>query len=145
MRHVIESVIARILTSMATSTVHATAEQDHQHVVMSDMPTIVRDLDALLGSRLVAYIGGVKETRAVRQWSTGERVPVGTTERRLRTALQTAKALQYREAPSVIQAWFQGMNPRLDDRSPARVLREADIDAEGPLVLSAARVFAQHG
>ncbi len=30
-------------------------------------------LRALLGARLVAYLGGVSETRAVRQWADGER------------------------------------------------------------------------
>ena len=28
------------------------------------------------------------------------------------------------ESPEIAQAWFQGLNPQLDDRSPARMLRE---------------------
>jgi hypothetical protein len=43
------------------------------------------------------------------------------------------------------QAWFQGLNPQLDDRSPARLLREGDLDEVGPLVVSAARAFLVGG
>jgi hypothetical protein len=39
----------------------------------------------------------------------------------------------------------QGLNPQLDDWSPARLLREGDIDEVGPLVLAAARAFAASG
>jgi len=42
----------------------------------AELVTALRDL---LGAKLVAYIGGVKETRAVRQWAEGsERLPVAT-------------------------------------------------------------------
>lgn len=135
----------RKLADMTTMDALHRADRDHAQVLHADVPSVVRELDEILGSRLVAYIGGVKETRAVRQWSTGDRTPSAATQTRLRTALQTARLLQYREARPVIQAWFQGMNPHLEDHSPARVLRDADIDAEGPHVMTAARAFAQHG
>jgi hypothetical protein len=53
--------------------------------------------------------------------------------------------LAERDTAEVVQAWFQGLNPQLDDRSPARLLREGDLDEVGPLVLSAARAFAATG
>jgi hypothetical protein len=37
------------------------------------------------------------------------------------------------------------MNPRLDDRSPARLLREGNLDEVGPEVLRAARAFLVGG
>jgi len=40
---------------------------------------------------------------------------------------------------SVARAWFQGLNPQLDDRSAARLLREGELDEVGPQLLSAAR------
>ena len=43
------------------------------------------------------------------------------------------------------QAWFQGLNPQLEDRSPARLLREGDLDAVGPEVIGAARAFLADG
>ena len=135
----------RKLADMTTMDALHRAGRDHAQVIHADVPSVVRELDEVLGSRLVAYIGGVKETRAVRQWSTGDRTPSAATQTRLRTALQTARLLQYREARPVIQAWFQGMNPRLDDVAPARLLREGDLDQVGPGVLAAARAFAAAG
>lgn len=49
------------------------------------------------------------------------------------------------DRPEVARAWFQGLNPQLDDRSPARLLREGDLDETGPAVLGAARAFLAGG
>ena len=45
------------------------------------------------------------------------------------------------ESPEIAQAWFQGLNPQLNDRSPARMLREGELDEVGPGVIAAARAF----
>ncbi len=109
-------------------------------------PELVQQLRELLGSRLVAYLGGVKQTRTVRDWAEGTRqIQSGDDELRLRTALQAALMLASRDEPGVIQAWFQGLNPQLEDRSPAAVLRDGDIETAGRTVLSAARAFAAVG
>ena len=108
-------------------------------------PAVVKELSQLLGAKLVAYLAGVRETRAVREWSSGKREPRDPIPQRLRVALQVAMLVAQRESPSVVQAWFQGLNPQLDDRSPARLLREGDLDTVGPEVLSAARAFTTGG
>jgi len=111
-----------------------------------DTAVLVTGLREVLGARLVAYLGGVRETRAVRQWAEGIRgVQDPADERRLRLAYQVAGLLSVREPAGVVQAWFQGLNPQLGDRPPARVLREDDLDDAGPLVLAAARSFAATG
>ena len=61
---------------------------------------------------------------------------------RLRVAYQAAILIAERDDPAVVQAWFQGLNPALADRSPARLLRDGDLDEAGPHVLAAARQFA---
>jgi len=116
-------------------------------LVRSTQPidVVVKDLRELLGARLVAYIAGVQETRAVHQWADEGREVRGTAERRLRLALHVAVLLGERDETAVIQAWFQGLNPQLEDRSPARVLRDGDVDEVGPEVLAAARAFAAVG
>ena len=106
---------------------------------------VAGELRELLGARLAAYLGGVSETRAVRQWAEGDRAPGEQTQQRLRVGLQVALMLNQSDGPEVTQAWFQGLNPQLDDRSPARLLREGDVDEVGPLVLAAARAFAVNG
>ncbi len=108
--------------------------------------TAVKELRDVLTPRLVAYIGGVRETRAVHQWADGTRdVKSGEVEDRLRFALQVALLLSEHDAYRTVQAWFQGLNPHLEDRSPARLLREGDLDEVGPLVLAAARAFLVGG
>lgn len=117
----------------------------YEHAARVDFPVVVKELSGLLGPKLVAYIAGVTETRAVRQWAESEReardpIPAG-----LRLALHVALLIARHDDARVAQAWFQGLNPQLDDRSPARLLREGDLDEVGPLVLSAARAFVSRG
>jgi hypothetical protein len=107
---------------------------------------LVSALRDLLGAKLVAYLAGVKETRAVRQWAEGSRSIANPTEvDRLRVAYRAAAVITARDDKHVAQAWFQGLNPLLDDRSPARVLRDNDLDTAGPQVLTAARQFTAVG
>ena len=98
----------------------------HVRAIRAAFPEVVRELRDILGAKLCAYIGSVKETRAVHQWADGTREPGAEVQRRLRVALQAAAPIAAADGPSVTQAWFQGLNPQLDDRSPARLLREGD-------------------
>lgn len=123
------------------------ARPDLAHVQATRAPfaevaTTMRDL---LGAKLTAYLGSVKETRAVNQWADGEREPGEAVQVRLRHALQVALMIAEADGPGVARAWFQGMNPQLDDRSPARLLREENLDEVGPEVLRAARAFLVGG
>jgi hypothetical protein len=113
----------------------------HMRAMRASFPELVAELRAVLGARLVAYLGSVKETRAVRQWADGEREPSEHVRNRLRVALQVALPLAQAESPEMAQAWFQGLNPQLEDRSPARMLREGELDEVGPAVIAAARAF----
>ncbi|MEO9011512.1 MAG: hypothetical protein ABI382_14170, partial [Nakamurella sp.] len=80
------------------------------------------------------------------QWADGTRaIKSPEDERRLRLAYQGAMLIAERDDHRVAQAWFQGLNPQLDDRSPARLLREGNLDEVGPQVLAAARAFAATG
>lgn len=117
----------------------------HQRATRAPFPEVARELRELLGARLVAYIGGVQETRAVRQWAEGGRAPGASDQQRLRIALQVALVIAEADGPEVAQAWFQGLNPQLDDRSPARMLRDGDLEETGPAVIAAARAFLVGG
>jgi hypothetical protein len=109
--------------------------------VRASFAEVVSELRSVLGARLVAYLGSVKETRAVRQWADGERDPSEEVRNRLRVALQVVLPLAEAESSEIAQAWFQGLNPQLDDRSPARMLREGELEEVGPAVIAAARAF----
>jgi len=109
------------------------------------LPAVVTELRGILGAKLVAYIGAVSETRAVRQWAEGERVPSQATGNRLRLAYQAAKCISDVEGPETAQAWFQGLNPLLDDVSPARLLREGEVETDGRAIITAERFFLANG
>lgn len=118
----------------------------YDRAMRAPLATVVKELRDLLTPRLVAYIADVRETRAVHQWAEGSRnVKSPAAEDRLRLALQVALFLSEHDAPRVVQAWFQGLNPHLDDRAPARLLREGDLEEVGPMVLAAARAFLVGG
>lgn len=113
--------------------------------IRSGIADLVGQLREILGAQLVAYLGAVTETRAVRQWADGVRKPPAEVTRRLRLAYQVAGLLVERDEPRVVQAWFQGMNPQLDDVAPARMIREGNPDDVGQRVLAAARAFSSVG
>ena len=117
----------------------------HVRATRSTFPEVVREVRDILGPRLCAYMGSVKEARAVHQWADGSRKPSADVQRRLRTALQAAAPIAAADSAAIAQAWFQGLNPQLDDRSPLRLLREGDLDEVGPEVIGAARAFLAGG
>jgi hypothetical protein len=96
----------------------------------------------IVGVRLVAYIGNVKSTKPVAEWAVGPREPGETDRDRLFVAYQIAALLRERNEAVTVQSWFKGMNPALNDVSPARVLREGDPSEVGPEVMAAAKAFA---
>lgn len=112
---------------------------DATRLPFADVVTQLRDL---VGAKLVAYLGSVRETRAVRQWATGEgRAPSDQVQARLRLAFRVAALIARRESPLVAATWLQGMCPQLSDQIPARLLREGVLeDVQAPL-LNAARAF----
>ena len=120
-------------------------ELAHRQAMRAEFADVVAELRELLGLKLVAYLGSVNETRAVNQWAAGERTPGAGTQARLRLALQIALMIAAVDGAGVAQAWFQGMNPLLDDDSPGRLLREGGLEEVGPEVLGAARSFLQSG
>ena len=86
------------------------ARPDLAYVNATRVPAseLVSELRDLLGARLVAYLGGVKETRAVRQWIEETRqIGDASNEARLRVAYQAAKLITERDTPGVAQAWHQ--------------------------------------
>jgi hypothetical protein len=117
----------------------------HTHAMRASFREVAAELRELLGARLVAYLGGVRETRAVHQWADEHRQPSAEVQQRLRLALQVALPIAEADGPEVAQAWFQGLNPQLEDRSPARMLRDGDIEEAGPAVIAAARAFLVRG
>lgn len=109
-----------------------------------EFPKLVRQLTEILGKKLTAYIASMKDARAVDRWIAGSEAYKGV-EERLRLAYRLAKMIGDQEGPRVVQAWFTGLNPELNDRVPVRLLREENVAAVSPELLGAARAFLAGG
>jgi hypothetical protein len=62
----------------------------HDAAMRLSFSELAGELSELLGARLVAYLGGVNEKRAVHQWSEGVRSPSVATQNTLRDAKRSA-------------------------------------------------------
>lgn len=116
------------------------ATDAHNEAMTLPMPRVVERLTELLGATTVAAIAGVKETRAVQQWTVGEREPQRPNV--LRFALQLAMMIATVASRDFARAWFYGANPYLGDRTPLVLLRDDSLESvQGPL-MQASRAFA---
>lgn len=99
-----------------------------------------RVLSMRLGRKLLA-ITVSSDPSTVDRWARGEAQPQLRAERRLLAAHAVWTLVATVEAPATVRAWFMGMNPQLDDLSPA----EAIAEDRGRDALAAARAFVQGG
>lgn len=122
----------------ATSVQHA-----HREATTASIGAIAGFLQELLSRRLTAYISGVKDAKTVTRWASGEITEIRSpeVEQRLRGAYEIATLLLQAESAQTARAWFIGMNPELDDVSPAETIHRGDIKN----ALAASRVFLAGG
>ena len=113
----------------------------HRTSIKSSIAAVTQQLTDILGAQLVAYLGSVRETRAVREWIAGTRVPRGDASQRLRFAYRVAKGIADSDGIETAQAWFQGLNPMLGNVSPAQLIRNGDLVTEGPRIIEAEEQF----
>jgi len=124
-----------------STTIATTQLTAYNESIRQDVPQLVDELRTMLGAKLVAFIAGVHETRAVREWVEGTRKPSPNAVQTLRLTYRIARLIDQSEGAGVVAPWFQGMNPQLGDRSPARVLREDRTEQGHAAVLNAANIF----
>lgn len=99
----------------------------HRTQVSFEIADIAAFLQETLGQRLVAFMAGVSDPKTVGQWIRGAQRPRHESEEHLRTAFQVFHLLQDEESPHTVRAWFIGMNPQLDDVSPAEAIHEGEL------------------
>jgi hypothetical protein len=93
-----------------------------------------------LGERLAIIVLGRNDVNELDQWATGNAEPSPAVARRIGNAYRIVQRLRETESDQAIHAWFMGMNPELDDHSPAEWL------AKRPrLVAEAADIFLATG
>jgi hypothetical protein len=116
------------------------AIESHEQAMGLPLTAAVGQLVDFLGATTVAAIAGVKETRAVQQWISGEREP--QRPHVLRFSLQLALMITDVTSRDMARAWFHGSNPHLDDQVPVTLLRDRPLDTVQVPLMAAVRSFA---
>jgi len=117
-------------------------EQAHRQAIRAPIEDVASFLQDLLGRRLVAYIAGVQDTKTVARWAHAEVGEVRSKSvKRLRTAYEIAQLLTQFDSPRIVQSWFIGLNPQLDDTSPAEAIHDGRLKE----AMYAARAFVAGG
>lgn len=129
--------MANTTTPGVGAAVHRDGPRPSAEVDMADQ---VAALKSLLGPQLMSLTMGVDPV-TVDRWIAGATHPRLDNEKRIRATYQVYELLKPVEASPTIRAWFMGMNPQLDDRSPAETIADGDLRA----VLAAARAFRAGG
>lgn len=119
------------------------AMRAHRMAVNASLATIASVLQEVLSRRVTAYTVGVKDAKTVGRWASGEITEIRNpeVEQRLRDTYAIVELVLSVTSPRVVRAWFLGMNPELDDVSPAQAIR----NGEAHEVMGAARVFVTNG
>jgi hypothetical protein len=121
---------------------HDASTEAHRTTVESSVEDIAAFLQDALGQKLVAFMVGVEDPKTVGRWASGKRLPQDpSAEQKLRAAYQVFRLLATQESPHTVRAWFVGLNPQLDDESPATAISESRTRD----VLVAARAFLAGG
>ena len=118
----------------------------HEAATRLGIDAVVAELRQLLGVRLVAYIAGASETRAVHQWASGSReIRDHEVADRLRLVYQVTQLLVSRDSGKVPRRGSRASIQSSTTTLPARLLREGKLAEVGRQVLAAAKAFAALG
>lgn len=130
------------MTDPASTSISRTRGTSNAHTrsIEKSVTEIAATLQNALGQGLLAVIVG-RDGRTVARWVAGEASPTFESEQRLRDTFQVFSILTSEDSPTVARAWFMGMNPQLDDETPAEVLAAG----QARRVMTAARSFADAG
>jgi hypothetical protein len=90
---------------------------------------MTRFLVEVLSVRLTAFLAGLQAGKPVRDWASGavREIDDSDVEQRLRTAYEIVLLLLIHDSAGTVRSWFIGMNPELDDVSPAETIREGNL------------------
>lgn len=121
---------------------NARAVRAHEASVKQTLADVLRALQEAIGRNLTAFIVD-KSPATVDRWVEDKQHPGSDeAEARVRAAYQVVRLItDAGDSAHLARAWMLGLNPQLDDESPADVLREGRVRD----VLIAAKAFGAGG
>ena len=101
----------------------------HRQAIEASVKDLASMLQDVLTRRLTVYMAGVRDAKTVTRWATGESPEIRDllAEQRLRTAYEIVALLSAEQRPETVRAWFIGLNPHLDNASPAQAIRDGHL------------------
>ena len=99
-------------------------QEAHREAVRLDIASVARNLQDVLGQKIVAYAVGLADGRIIGKYARNEVQPSQKTETRLRDLYIITQILSSREDPPTVRAWMLGAHPLLEDRAPVELLHE---------------------
>lgn len=107
------------------TTLREASAEAHRTTVESSVADIAAFMQDAVGQKLVAFMVGVDDPKTIGKWAGEKRLPQDPdAERKLRDAYQIFRLLMTQESPHTVRAWFVGLNPQLNDESPATAISE---------------------
>jgi hypothetical protein len=114
----------------------------HQQAMRVSVSEAAGTAHELLSRRLIAHMVGARDVKTINRWISGATITLRHDhEQRLRLIYEIIQLLRVTEGPQTIRAWFVGMNPTLDDASPAEAIHAGRLEE----ALGAARTFLALG
>lgn len=121
-------------------TIAAAAQTAYRESVQTSIQDVAKLLQDSLGQKLVAHMLNVSPD-TVGKWAAGETAPRAANEAQLRGIFRIFQLLLTGDSIHTIRAWFVGLNPQLDEISPAVAIKEGNL----PEVMIAAKAFLAGG
>ena len=121
------------------SQVEQAAQEAHRLVVKSPTEDAANFVLEVLGPKLAAFIFDASP-KTVKRWAEGTS-PRHEAAERLQSLHMILRLLLSEESRHTVRAWFVGLNPQLDDESPARAM----LEGRERQVLTAAKSFLAGG
>ena len=121
----------------------STAVKMHHKAINTDLETMASTLVAVMGRAIIAGIVGIRNPKTISRWASGEVTSVRDrySEERLIATYQVVSLLMEAYGKDTIRSFMLGMNPVLNDESPAVALRDGDYNG----AMNAARNFMAGG
>lgn len=114
-------------------------ETAHRGVAIQSGQELARELQDVLGQKLVAFAIGDRHPKSVGRYARGDRSVDPDTLAKLTDLATTVAILQQGMRKEAVRTWMLGANPRLRGKAPI----EAFHEGRRPQVIGAAQAFIE--
>jgi hypothetical protein len=112
-------------------------EQAHDTATQLDPQALAKQLQEVLGQKLVAFAVGDRHPKTIGRYVRGERTPDDETWAKFVNLYTVVQLLERGMRQQAVRSWMLGSNPRLRGKAPIEAFHEGKL----PDVERAARAF----